>query len=170
LFILNKSPSRRAVPRAASAFSRNRLEQIDAGEACGYLSPNHLASSVMVVAVPFKWAEDRPTFLRNVPCPVGQITDRSSRVLCLIKRGVLRSSRTLGEGCDGRDGAAGRMASTRTAKSCGLDASTLASTGDDASHHAGMVARKPITRESTKQAVKTNRVRECRFARRDRGD
>jgi hypothetical protein len=43
----------------------------------------------------------------------------------------------------------------RTAKSCGLDASMLASTGDDASHHAGMVARKPITRESTKEAVKT---------------
>jgi hypothetical protein len=32
---------------------------------------------------------------------------------------------------------------TRTVKSCGLGASTLALTGDDASHHAGMVARKP---------------------------
>jgi hypothetical protein len=31
----------------------------------------------------------------------------------------------------------------------------LTSTGDDASHHAGMVARKPITRESAKEAVKT---------------
>src|SRR3569832_2924438 len=33
--------------------------------------------------------------------------------------------------------------SRRTAKSCGPDAPTLASTRDDASHHAGMVARKP---------------------------
>jgi hypothetical protein len=31
----------------------------------------------------------------------------------------------------------------RTAKPCGPDVSTLASTGDDASHHAGMVTRKP---------------------------
>ena len=43
----------------------------------------------------------------------------------------------------------------RTAKSHGLDVSMLTSTGDDASHHAGMVARKPITRESAKEAVKT---------------
>jgi hypothetical protein len=42
-------------------------------------------------------------------------------------RGVSRSSRTLGAGCDGRGSARRRTALTRTAKSCGPDASTLAS-------------------------------------------
>jgi hypothetical protein len=35
-------------------------------------------------------------------CADGQISGSSSRVLRLIKRGVSRSSRTLGAGCDGR--------------------------------------------------------------------
>jgi hypothetical protein len=46
-------------------------------------------------------------------------------------------------GCDGRDGAARRATPQRTAKSCGLDASTLALTGDNALHCAGMVTTKP---------------------------
>ncbi len=54
---------------------------------------------------------------------------------CLVpeKRGGSRSSRTLGTGCDGRDSvrragqmARGRMMLTRTAKSCGPGAPTLA--------------------------------------------
>jgi hypothetical protein len=47
-------------------------------------------------------------------------------------------------------------------ESCGPDASTLALTRDNALHCAGMVARSPITREITKEPVKTIRVRECR--------
>jgi hypothetical protein len=90
--------------------------------------------------------------------PSGKSPLEARASLCPIKRDVSRSSRTLGKGCDGRVGAAGRAARSRTAKSCGLDASTLASTRADATHHAGMVARKPITRESAKEAVKTNRA------------
>jgi hypothetical protein len=44
-----------------------------------------------------------------------------------ITRGVSRSSRTLGAGCDGRGDVEGRTTSTRTAKSCGPDISTLMS-------------------------------------------
>jgi hypothetical protein len=44
-----------------------------------------------------------------------------------LKRGASRSSRTLGAGCGGRYAARRRRASMRTAKSCGPDASTLAS-------------------------------------------
>ena len=43
------------------------------------------------------------------------------------KRGVSRSSRTLGAGCDGRVGDARRAALMRTAKLCGPDAPMLAS-------------------------------------------
>jgi hypothetical protein len=61
-----------------------------------------------------------------------------------ITRGVSRSSRTLGKGCDGRGGAARRSAPARTAKSCGLDASTLALTRQECFRILpGMVARKP---------------------------
>jgi hypothetical protein len=55
-----------------------------------------------------------------------------------------------------------RAALTRTAKSCGPDAPTLASS------FAGLIPRKrrwqksPVTGESAEQAVKTIRVRECR--------
>src|SRR5438552_2137660 len=45
----------------------------------------------------------------------------------LTKRGVSRSSRTLGAGCDGRGGVARRATTSRTAKPCGPDAPTLAS-------------------------------------------
>ena len=44
-----------------------------------------------------------------------------------LERGVSRSSRTLGAGCGGRFGDARRAALTRTAKPCGPDAPTLAS-------------------------------------------
>ena len=44
-----------------------------------------------------------------------------------LKRDASRSSRTLGAGCDGRLGDARRAAPWRTAKSCGPDAPTLAS-------------------------------------------
>src|SRR5271168_5120138 len=57
----------------------------------------------------------------------------------------------------------------RTAKSCGPDASTPVLTRDNASHCAGTVAIKPITGESTKQAVTPLR-RECRMMRRTCGD
>jgi hypothetical protein len=50
-----------------------------------------------------------------------------SRYPVLTKRGVSRSSRTLGAGCGGRFGDARRATLTRTAKSCGPDAPTLAS-------------------------------------------
>ena len=69
-------------------------------------------------------------------------------------RGVSRSSRTLGSECGGRVGVEDEQRSMRTAKSCGPDASTLASSWRDASHHAddgdkkarspGRVRRKPL--------------------------
>jgi len=59
-------------------------------------------------------------------------------------RGVSRSSRTLGAGCDGRLGASRRVASKRTAKPCGPDAPTLASSSWEASSFLGAtVANKP---------------------------
>jgi len=62
-----------------------------------------------------------------------------------LKRGVSRSSRTWSAGCGGRGWRFRRRRFTsRTAKSCGPDAPTLASTGDDASHHAGMVTTSPV--------------------------
>jgi hypothetical protein len=65
------------------------------------------------------------------------------------KRGVSRSSRTLGAGCDGRFGGAGRARPSRTAKSCGPDTPTLVSS-------LRMMNRErrwqesPVTGESTK--------------------
>jgi Glutathione S-transferase, N-terminal domain len=47
------------------------------------------------------------------------------------KRGVSRSSRTLGAGCGGRGGVTRRMTRPRTAKPCGPDAPTLASSWRD---------------------------------------
>jgi hypothetical protein len=62
-------------------------------------------------------------------------------------RGTLRDRHeTLGVECDGRAGAARRAMPARTAKSCGPDASTLASTRDNALHCAGTGARKPDPR------------------------
>jgi hypothetical protein len=39
---------------------------------------------------------------KHFTCADGQISGSSSRVLCLTRRGVSRSSRTFGAGCDGR--------------------------------------------------------------------
>jgi hypothetical protein len=50
-----------------------------------------------------------------------------SSTSCAHKRGVSPSSRTLGAGCGGRDGVERRTTPKRTAKSCGPDASTPAS-------------------------------------------
>ena len=87
--------------------------------------------------------------VRDSTCAVGQITDSSSRVPCPITRGVSRSSRTLGAGCDGRGGVARRAAPTRTAKSRGLDASTLASSWR--SNPPAMVARKARSPERARR-------------------
>jgi hypothetical protein len=67
-------------------------------------------------------------------------------------------------------GARDECANKRTAKSCGLDASTLALTRGNALHCAGMVTTKPITRESTKEAVKTIRAGKAGAFRRTCGD
>src|SRR6266481_8910427 len=64
------------------------------------------------------------------------------RRLVLSKRGGSRSSRTLGAGCGGRGWRAGRGALTRTVKSCGPDAPTLASSWRKFFSQA-MVANKP---------------------------
>ena len=78
----------------------------------------------------------------NSACAVGQISGSSSRVPP-HKRGVSRSSRTLMRDAVDAFGARDECTNKRTAKSCGLDASTLALTRDNASHCAGMVTRKP---------------------------
>jgi hypothetical protein len=70
------------------------------------------------------------------------------------QRGVSRSSRTLGAGCGGRGRRCRRAVLTRTAKSCGPDAPTLAS-----SLRRRLRRRRwqtsPVTGESTKETVKT---------------
>ena len=56
-------------------------------------------------------------------------------------------------------GARDECTNQRTAKSCGLDASTLAfNLVTMLAHRTGDGDKKPITRESTKQAVKTIRA------------
>jgi len=72
----------------------------------------------------------------------------------LTKRGVSRSSRTLGAGCGGRFGGARRAARKRTAKSCGPGIPTLMSSlrGDDLAGDGGKKARSP---GSSKETVKT---------------
>ena len=87
--------------------------------------------------------------------PSGKSILEARPSLCPIKRGVSRSSRTLGEGCDGRVGVARRAVQTRTAKSCGLDTSTLVSTRDNALHCAGMVTRKPDHQREPEVSRKT---------------
>jgi hypothetical protein len=58
----------------------------------------------------------------------------------------------------------------RTAKPCGPDTSTLVSSRDNALHCAGDGDRKADHQESTKDPVKTIRVRECQVTERTRGD
>ena len=89
----------------------------------------------------------------RVACGVGQITGTFPRVLCPIKRGASRSSRTVG--CRMRWTLVVRKderASRRTAKSCGPDASTLASRRRD--DPPITVTKSPIAGESTKETVK----------------
>jgi hypothetical protein len=69
-------------------------------------------------------------------------------------RGVSRSSRTLGAGCGGRLGAARRAARKRTAKSCGPDAPTLASSWRKRFRWRQW-QESPVTGESAKETVKT---------------
>src|ERR1700730_15155736 len=71
-----------------------------------------------------------------------------------LKRGVSRSSRTLGAGCGGRGGGARRAAQKRTAKSCGPDAPTLASSLRYVFRRRRW-QKSPVTGESTKETVKT---------------
>jgi hypothetical protein len=71
-----------------------------------------------------------------------------------LQRGVSRSSRTLGAGCGGRRGAKDVRVVRRTAKSCGPDAPTLASTRDNASHCAGMVTTSPVPRGARRKPLK----------------
>jgi hypothetical protein len=71
-----------------------------------------------------------------------------------LTRGVSRSSRTLGTGCDGRESAARRAALMRTAKSCGPGAPTLALSLAERSAERRW-QQSPVTGESTKETVKT---------------
>src|ERR1039458_9748631 len=70
------------------------------------------------------------------------------------QRGVSRSSRTLGTECGGRGSDAGRAALTRTVKSCGPDAPTLASSWRKRFRWRRWQTS-PVTGESTKETVKT---------------
>jgi hypothetical protein len=79
---------------------------------------HHGPSRALVQPLREKYFASR--FARNT------ITD-SRRPASLCKRGVSQSSRTWSAGCGGRFGAFDESRMKRTAKSCGLDASTLAS-------------------------------------------
>ena len=69
-------------------------------------------------------------------------------------RGVSRSSRTLGAGCGGRFGAFDEWRVKRTAKSCGPDAPTLASSWRKRFRWRQW-QESPVTGESAKETVKT---------------
>ena|SRR5438105_4466702 len=99
----------------------------------------------------------------------------SLRRLALSERGASRSSRTLGAGCGGRFGDARRAALMRTAKPCGPDAPTLASSfaGSDSCEamvarkpgHQGErgISRKPLRREGRIVSANLWRLRSCAF-------
>jgi hypothetical protein len=72
----------------------------------------------------------------------------------LEQRGVSRSSRTWSAGCGGRRRRADECAGLRTAKSCGPDAPTLASSCAEVSARRWW-QKSPVTRESAKETVKT---------------
>jgi hypothetical protein len=82
---------------------------------------------------------------------------------CFRMRGALRSSRTLGAGCDGRVGLTRRASPTRTAKSCGPGLPTLrpSSRAYEARERQGQES--PVSGESAYRAVKPLR-REGRIA------
>ena len=84
----------------------------------------------------------RPVPLPKILCLCCRANQRHRlRPSRLDTRGASRSSRTLGAGCDGRFGDARRAALVRTAKPCGPDAPTLASSWR--SDPQAMVAIKP---------------------------
>ena len=79
---------------------------------------------------------------KNIPLP------SSGKSVSLIGasrpvRGTLRTSRNVAAGCGGREVGARRTPDPRTAKSCGPDAPTLASSFREASFPEVKVARKP---------------------------
>jgi hypothetical protein len=88
-----------------------------------------------------------------LPLPPNQ--RQISRRPVLTKRGASRSSRTLGAGCGGRDGDARRAAPARTAKSCGPDAPTLASSFRGVIPAQATVAKEPGHRGEHEVTVKT---------------
>src|ERR1700744_2528246 len=84
----------------------------------------------------------------GIPCP---------------QEGRWPSSLTLGAGSDGRRLREDEPRGTRTAKACGPDAPTLASSSWEANASQGRRWQKsPVTGESTKEPVKPSR-RECRL-------
>ena len=113
----------------------------------------------------FPTAPDLPVVLicrRQHGCAVGQIRSTTSRIPRPITRGVSRSSRTLDAGSGGREACNRRLRVSRTAKSCGPDASTLAPSWRRCSRIAPATETpSPISGESMKEAVKPSR-RECR--------
>ena len=93
------------------------------------------------------------------PFPVRQIRGIGSRVLSR-KRGVAQRHQR-GAGCGGRGCAFDEQRRKRTAKSCGPDASTPASSSRNTIPRM-TVTRKPDRRGEHEATVKTTRVRECR--------
>jgi hypothetical protein len=86
----------------------------------------------------------------SVPPNQRQISRRPASI-----RGAYASSRTLGAGCDGRFGDARRAALTRTAKSCGPDAPTLASSFAGSDSREATVAKEPGRRGEHEISCKT---------------
>jgi hypothetical protein len=102
-----------------------------------FLIPPHFAQSISQLICP-----SCQCVAGHFACDVGQIRCTDSAVPRSSKRGASRSSRTLGAGCDGRMDTRRRCASMRTAKSCGPDASTPASSCVNR-FRAATVTRKP---------------------------
>jgi hypothetical protein len=82
----------------------------------------------------------------------------------LAERGVSRSSRTWSAGCDGRCRCVRRTQRERTAKSCGLDASTLAfNLAMKLALHAGDGGNKARSPERARSKPLKPLRRECRM-------
>jgi hypothetical protein len=96
----------------------------------------------------------QPSSQKYFAFAVGQIISTSSPRPASI-RGAYASSRTLGAGCGGRGSGARRAALARTAKSCGPDAPTLASSSCGDNPRERRWQKSPVTGESTKETVKT---------------
>jgi hypothetical protein len=103
-------------------------------------------------------------------CGVGQIRSIFSPVSRPKKRGVSRSSRTLGAGCDGRRQRTRRLRfALRTAKSCGPDIPTLISGATRERCHPRR-QQSPVSGASTKEPVKTIRAGKAGNVRQTCGD